>query len=179
MKPTHQSRDLLILKESPWIVASLIAVLVLAFLVLSVALLGPTLRGEVKPDKQLIAWLVLSFIFLVGVAMPVIVGAMLLEFTQVRFDRIGQFVEIRRRKLYRFHTRRIPLKDIKDAYPELLWDVEEEDIDGTVHRTTAKICRPVLRMRGRYEELPLIQAYSNTSAFGALVDTINNWLEQS
>ena len=116
---------------------------------------------------------------LAGVGLPLIAIRVLLEFTQVRFDRLGQFVEIRRRQLYKLYTRRVPLKGIKDAYLEALWDVEEENIDGTINRTTALICRPVLRLRGRSEELPLLLAYSNTKPSGALIDTINDWLDQS
>jgi len=183
MKPTHQSRDLLILKDAPWVITIIATVFALIFLALALVslrgLIAGVTTGNADPKEMLLLSVFFFTSLVTGAGMPVLALRLLLEFTQVRFDRPGQFIEIRRRQLYKLNTRRIPLKDIKDAYLEPLWDVEEENVGGTIHRTTALVCRPVLRLRGRSEELPLLLAYSNAKPFGALVDTINDWLNQS
>ncbi len=174
MRTSHQSRQLLILKDTPWIATLIAALTAATFLALGVTLaISPA-----KPGQELFAGLVTITIFIAGVLLPLLAIGVLLQFTSIEFDRSLQTVEIRRRKLLRSQVAQIQLSDVRDAYLEYFEDIEEEEIDGTIRRTRAPLQRPVLRLHNRATEYPLRMTYSNTAKSAETVDVINAWLEQ-
>lgn len=174
MRTSHQSRQLLILKDTPWIATLILVLAAATFLAVGVVLvISPT-----KPGQELFVGLMIITVFIAGVLLPLFAIGVLLQFISITFDRSRQTVEIRRRILVKLQVTQIQLSDVKDAYLEYYEDIEEEEIDGTIRRTRAPLQRPVLRLRNRATEYPLRMAFSNTAKSAETVDVINAWLSQ-
>jgi len=174
VRTSHQSRQLLILKDTPWIATLILVLAAATFLAVGVVLvISPT-----KPGQELFVGLMIITVFIAGVLLPLFAIGVLLQFISITFDRSRQTVEIRRRILVKLQVTQIQLSDVKDAYLEYYEDIEEEEIDGTIRRTRAPLQRPVLRLRNRATEYPLRMAFSNTAKSAETVDVINAWLSQ-
>ncbi len=156
MKVLHDTSDRLILDETPWVMALLMAGFVLAFV-------GAGLF--IMLENLLFGLAFGSFGAIVGIVIMVA----LVERLQIIFDRPAGTVTIRRKSMLRYSQVLHALENISHA-----------ELETTRNAKGNTLSRPVLVLAkgmsaGRH---PLISAYSNFSSPPKIVAAINTWLAQ-
>ncbi|ASM73507.1 MULTISPECIES: hypothetical protein [Roseobacteraceae] len=156
MKVLHDTPDRLILDETPWLIALLLAGFILVFV-------G---SGLFIMSENLLFGLAFAVF---GGGIGAVVMAMLIERLQIIFDRHAGTVTIRRKSMRRYTQVSHNLDNVSHA-----------ELETTIGSKGDKLSRPVLVItkgmsEGRH---PLITAYSNLSGPPKIVAAINGWLKQ-
>ena len=154
MKVLQDTPDRLILDETPWFLALMLAGFILIFV-------G---SGLFIMSSELVFGLVFA-VFGGGLGAVVLIA--LVERLQVIFDRKAGTVTIRRKSLLRY-------KQVTHA----LQDVSHAELETTFGSKGTTLARPVLLLTGGMSagRHPLVTAYSNLSGPPKMVAAINAWL---
>lgn len=152
MKVIHRSEQLLVLEDQPWLIGILMIVMVVVFLFGSMAMLA---AGQ---------WLGAIIMGLVGVGVPVLIGALMVQRVRLTFDRnAGQLTRTVRsvRGLSResFAIERLDRAEVSVS----------SDSDGSTYRTE-------LRLRAPAEVVPFTSYHTSGSKPQQMANAVNEWL---
>jgi hypothetical protein len=152
MKVILQSEPLLVLEDRPWLIGVLMIVMVLVFAFGGMALLA---SGEVFGGLMMI---------LIGVGVPVLIGAVMVQRVRLTFDRSAGTVTRTRRSVLGL-TQTVHKLDRLDRARVGV----STDSDGSTYRME-------LDLQGPHEVLPFTTYFTSGSRPEAMAQAVNDWL---
>lgn len=154
MKVLHHSETLLILEDRPWLVGILLIVMVLTFAFGAMALIG---AGMIL-GKLLMG--------LVGIGVPVLIGALMVQRVRLTLDRSAGEVTRTRRSILGLTTETYPLHRLRAARVDA-----SSDSDGTTSRMELCLADPP-------QIVPFTTYYTNGQKPRKMAETVEAWLIQ-
>jgi len=154
MKVIHRSDTLLMIEDRPWLIGILMIGTALIFLAGSMALLssGETFGGLMMG--------------LIGVGVPVLIGALMVQRVRLTFDRkAGQITRMRRSVLGLTRVT-YPLDRLVEARVGA-----SRDGDGTTYRMELRLADPV-------ETVPFTSYHTSGRKPDEMAQAVNDWLVQ-
>lgn len=151
MKIKHNTPDLLIVADIPWIFGIMAICFILVFMFVAMTAGG-----------------VLGVIFgFFGVICGGLAFIALARRTQIVLDRTRDALLVRRRSVFRYTSNSYPLSDLKAAVLDSHFDEDNQQMD-----------RAVLEFKPATggKRIPVTQSYTNTRGPRLAVDTINTWI---
>lgn len=155
MKVIHRSDDLLMVEDRPWFIGIMMVGMALIFAFGGMALLA---SGEILGGVLM---------FLVGVGVPVLIGALMVQRVRLTFDRTAGTVTRTRRSVQGLTQTTHALDRVEGARVGV-----STDSDGTTYRME-------LGLRDPSEIVPFTSYYTGGSRPEILVKAVNDWLGQA
>lgn len=155
MKVIHRTNTLLMIEDRPWMIGILMIVMALVFAFAGMAML---ISGEVFGGLMM---------FLVGVGVPVLIGALMVQRVRLTFDRAAGTVTRTRRSVLGLTQSTYALDRLERARVGV-----STDSDGSTYRT-------VLDLRDPVETVPFTTYYTSGSRPEEMARAVNDWLGQS
>jgi len=155
MKVIHRTDTLLMIEDQPWLIGVLMIVMALVFAFGGMALL---VSGELFGGLMM---------FLVGVGVPVLIGALMVQRVRVTFDRTAGTLTRTRRSVLGLTRTTHALDRLEGARVGI-----STDSDGTTYRTELDLRDPV-------ETMPFTTYYTSGRRPEEMVRAVNDWLGQS
>ena len=152
MKVIHRSDTILIIEDRPWFIGILMIGMALIFLFGGMALLS---SGEILGGMMMI---------LIGVGVPLTIGALMVQRVRLTFDRQTGQVTRTRRSVRGLSRETCPLDRLVDARVGA-----SIDSDGTTYRME-------LRLKDPAQTLPFTSYYTSGGGPDAMARTVNDWL---
>lgn len=154
MKVIHRSDTLLMIEDRPWLIGILMIGMALIFLVGAMALLS---SGEIFGGAMM---------GLIGVGVPVLIGALMVQRVRLTFDRkAGQITRMRRSVLGLTRVT-YPLDRLVEARVGA-----GRDSDGTTYRMELRLADPV-------ETVPFTSYHTSGRKPDEMAQAVNDWLVQ-
>ena len=155
MKVIHRTEDLLMVEDRPWLIGIMMIVMALIFAVGGMALLA---SGEVFGGAMML---------LIGVGVPVLIGALMVQRVRLTFDRPAGTVTRTRRSVLGLSQTVHRLDRLDRARVGV-----SIDSDGTSYRME-------LDLRDPPEMLPFTTYHTSGRRPEAMAQAINDWLGAS
>jgi len=155
MKVIHRTDTLLMIEDQPWLIGVLMIVMALVFAFGGMALL---VSGELFGGLMM---------FLVGVGVPVLIGALMVQRVRVTFDRTAGTLTRTRRSVLGLTRTTHALDRLEGARVGI-----STDSDGTTYRTELDLRDPV-------ETMPFTTYYTSGRRPEEMIRAVNDWLGQS
>ena len=152
MKVIHRTDDLLMIEDRPWIIGILMIIMALVFAFGGMALLA---SGQLFGGVMLL---------LIGVGVPVMIGALMVQRVRLTFDR-GTGTVIRTRRSVLGLTQTMHALDRLDRARVGV----STDSDGTTYRME-------LDLRDPPEMLPFTSYHTSGTRPEAMAQAVNDWL---
>lgn len=152
MKVVHRSEQLLIVEDQPWLIGVLMIVMALVFAVGGMALLA---SGEVFGGLMML---------LIGVGVPVLIGALMVQRVRLTFDRSAGTVTRTRRSVLGLTQTTHALDRLDRARVGA-----SSDSDGTTYRME-------LDLRDPPETLPFTTYHTSGRRPEEMARAVNDWL---
>jgi hypothetical protein len=154
MKVIHRSDSLLMLEDQPWLIGILMIGMALIFLIGSMALLS---SGEIFGG---------SMMGLIGVGVPLLIGALMVQRVRLTFDRQSGQITRTRRSVLGLTQQTYPLDRLVEARVDA-----SSDSDGTTYRME-------LRFRDPADNLPFTTYHTSGRKPDQMARAVNDWLAQ-
>jgi hypothetical protein len=152
MKVVHRSKQLLVIEDKPWLIGLLSIATALVFLYGAMSIIS---EGHILGALTMIV---------LGVGVPLLIGALMVQRVRLTFDRDAGSV-VRTRRTYRSLTyQTYALDRLTGASVGV-----STDSDGTSYRTE-------LRLKDPTEIVPFTSYYTNGPKPEEMVDVVNDWL---
>jgi hypothetical protein len=152
MKVIHRSDSLLMIEDRPWFIGILMIVMALIFAFGGMALLA---SGEVFGGLMMV---------LVGVGVPVLIGALMVQRVRLTFDRSAGTVVRTRRSVVGFTETKYALDRLDRARVGV-----STDSDGSTYRME-------LELRDPAETVPFTTYHTSGRRPEAMMQAVNDWL---
>jgi hypothetical protein len=152
MKVIHRTDDLLMIEDRPWFIGIMMIVMALVFAFGGMALLA---SGEVFGGLMML---------LIGVGVPVLIGALMVQRVRLTFDRRAGTVTRTRRSVIGLTQTTHPLDRLDRARVGV-----STDSDGTTYRME-------LDLRDPPETLPFTSYHTSGGRPEEMTRTVNDWL---
>ncbi|MFN5998213.1 MAG: hypothetical protein ACK47C_01590 [Paracoccaceae bacterium] len=152
MKVIHNTEQLLILEDQPWFIGIMMIVMALIFAFGGMAILA---SGEVFGGLMML---------LIGVGVPVLIGALMVQRVRLTFDRRAGTVSRTRRSVLGLTQTVHPLDRLDRARVGV-----STDSDGTTYRME-------LDLRDPPEIVPFTSYHTSGKRPEAMAQTVNDWL---
>lgn len=152
MKVIHNTEQLLILEDQPWFIGIMMIVMALIFAFGGMAILA---SGEVFGGLMML---------LIGVGVPVLIGALMVQRVRLTFDRSAGTVSRTRRSVLGLTQTVHPLDRLDRARVGV-----STDSDGTTYRME-------LDLRDPPEIVPFTSYHTSGKRPEAMAQTVNDWL---
>ncbi|WP_137109266.1 sodium/calcium exchanger protein [Rhodobacter sp. SY28-1] len=152
MKVIHNTEQLLILEDQPWFIGIMMIVMALIFAFGGMAILA---SGEVFGGLMML---------LIGVGVPVLIGALMVQRVRLTFDRSAGTVSRTRRSVLGLTQTVHPLDRLDRARVGV-----STDSDGTTYRME-------LDLRDPPEIVPFTSYHTSGKRPEAMAQTVNGWL---
>jgi hypothetical protein len=153
MKVLHQSDTILMLEDRPWLIGILMIAMALVFAFGAMALIG---SGEILGGV---------FVGLIGVGVPVLLGALFVQRVRLTLDRQSGLVTRTRRSVLGLTQATYPLHRLKGAQVDA-----STDSDGTTYRMELRLVDPP-------ETVPFTTYYTSGKRPQKVADAVEAWLQ--
>ena len=155
MKVIHRTDTLLMIEDQPWLIGVLMIVMALIFAFGGMVML---VSGELFGGLMML---------LIGVGVPVLIGALMVQRVRVTFDRSAGTVTRTRRSVLGLTQTTHALGRLERARVGV-----STDSDGSTYRTEFDLRDPV-------ETVPFTAYYTSGRRPEEMVRAVNDWLGQS
>lgn len=155
MKVIHRTDTLLMIEDQPWLIGVLMIVMALIFAFGGMALL---VSGELFGGLMMV---------LVGVGVPVLIGALMVQRVRLTFDRAAGTVTRTRRSVLGLTQSTYALDRLEGARVGV-----STDSDGSTYRTELDLRDPV-------ETVPFTTYYTSGGRPDEMARAVNDWLGHS
>jgi len=155
MKVIHRTDTLLMIEDQPWLIGVLMIVMALIFAFGGMVML---VSGELFGGLMML---------LIGVGVPVLIGALMVQRVRVTFDRSAGTVTRTRRSVLGLTQTTRALGRLERARVGV-----STDSDGSTYRTE-------LDLRDPAETMPFTSYYTSGRRPEEMVRAVNDWLGQS
>lgn len=152
MKVIHRTDALLMIEDQPWLLGILMIVMALVFAFAGIAML---ISGEAFGGLMM---------FLVGVGVPVLIGAVMVQRVRLTFDRTAGTLTRTRRSVLGLTRTTHALDRLECARVGV-----STDSDGSTYRTELDLRNPV-------ETVPFTTYYTSGRRPEEMVRAVNDWL---
>jgi hypothetical protein len=152
MKVIHHTEQLLMIEDRPWFIGIMMILMALTFAFGGTALLA---------SGQLLGGLMM---FLIGVGVPVLIGALMVQRVRLTFDRSAGTVTRTRRSVLGLTQTSHPLDRLDRARVGV-----STDSDGTTYRME-------LDLRDPPEIVPFTSYHTSGKRPEVMAQTVNDWL---
>lgn len=153
MKVIHRTDDLLMIEDRPWFIGIMMIVMALVFAFGGMAILA---SGEVFGGLMML---------LIGVGVPLLIGALMVQRVRLTFDRSAGTVTRTRRSVLGLTQTTHPLDRLDRARVGV-----STDSDGTTYRME-------LQLRDPPEMVPFTSYYTSGRKPEMMAQVVNDWLD--
>lgn len=153
MKVIHRTDDLLMIEDRPWLIGIMMIVMALVFAFGGMAILA---SGEVFGGLMML---------LIGVGVPLLIGALMVQRVRLTFDRSAGTVTRTRRSVLGLTQTTHPLDRLDRARVGV-----STDSDGTTYRME-------LQLRDPPEMVPFTSYYTSGRKPEMMAQVVNDWLD--